>query len=284
MGKFRPAVARLVVAALALMALPLAIPSQKAYSAPAHWAEQVLSEAAYRGIVTGYPDGSIQPDRPVSRAEVCTMLVRMLGEQEAADTAMRLFSSFVDVNVNYWAKGYLEVAREKGIFLGDSGDLAAPDRSVTRAEAVTMLDRCATSLGLTLADAIKPAFPDSSQIPAWASSSVARLSSAGVVLGDPDGRFYPSRGLTRAEAATLTLRLLALMGRRWDLAGAYGGLSPARTEIYVDCQGQRLSVPVAASPDVFTSGSRSDLASLVLGSRVGVIIVSGSVRLVAEIT
>ena|GEM_PF-6632182 len=252
-------------------------------SAPAHWADQALSEGIVHGILQGYPDGSLQPDRPVTRGELCTMIIRMLGEEEAAKTARRLLSSFRDVDENHWAKGYLEVAREKGIFKGDAGDTAAPDRGVTRAEAATMIDRCISSLGVPIGSVSRAEFLDAGDIPSWAQESIGRLAGAGVVVGDVDGRFYPGRSLTRAEAATLTLRVLGLAGRRWSMVGRFRGMSQDNTRLYLEAQGQGVSLPLnIAELEVYgRDGSRAAVSAIGQGSEIGVLLKDGQVRLAA---
>lgn len=42
-----------------------------------HWAERAIRRAISRGIMLGYPDGSFQPDRGVTRAELAVILDRM---------------------------------------------------------------------------------------------------------------------------------------------------------------------------------------------------------------
>ncbi|NSW81715.1 MAG: S8 family serine peptidase [Syntrophothermus sp.] len=43
------------------------------------WARQDLAEAVRRGLVAGYPDGTLRPNQPVTRAEMAAMLVRAFG-------------------------------------------------------------------------------------------------------------------------------------------------------------------------------------------------------------
>lgn len=45
------------------------------------WAAGAVAEAARRGLVSGYPDGSFRPGAPVSRAEAATAIVRLLEER-----------------------------------------------------------------------------------------------------------------------------------------------------------------------------------------------------------
>lgn len=42
-----------------------------------HWAEKAIRRCMERGLLKGYPDGSFQPDKPVTRAELATVLDRM---------------------------------------------------------------------------------------------------------------------------------------------------------------------------------------------------------------
>ena len=42
-----------------------------------HWAEKAIRRCIERGLLKGYPDGSFQPDKPVTRAELAVILDRM---------------------------------------------------------------------------------------------------------------------------------------------------------------------------------------------------------------
>lgn len=42
-----------------------------------HWAEKAIRRCMERGLLKGYPDGSFGPDKPVTRAELATVLDRM---------------------------------------------------------------------------------------------------------------------------------------------------------------------------------------------------------------
>lgn len=42
-----------------------------------HWAEKAIRQCMERGLLRGYPDGSFQPDKPVTRAELAVILDRM---------------------------------------------------------------------------------------------------------------------------------------------------------------------------------------------------------------
>ncbi|MCI2047605.1 MAG: S-layer homology domain-containing protein [Faecalibacterium sp.] len=43
-----------------------------------HWAEDIIQELAERGIIAGYPDGTVKPDNIITRGEFCALLARYL--------------------------------------------------------------------------------------------------------------------------------------------------------------------------------------------------------------
>ena len=47
-----------------------------------HWAEKEIRRCMERGVMKGYPDGSFQPDKPVTRAELAVILDRLNKEDD----------------------------------------------------------------------------------------------------------------------------------------------------------------------------------------------------------
>ena len=47
-----------------------------------HWAEKSIRRCMERGLLQGYPDGSFQPDKPVTRAELAVILDRLDKEDD----------------------------------------------------------------------------------------------------------------------------------------------------------------------------------------------------------
>ena len=47
-----------------------------------HWAEKEIRRCMGRGLLRGYPDGSFQPDKPVTRAELAVILDRLDKEDD----------------------------------------------------------------------------------------------------------------------------------------------------------------------------------------------------------
>ncbi|WP_063847540.1 glycosyl hydrolase family 8 [Bacillus sp. FJAT-28004] len=105
-------------------------------SAISEWAVKAVSQAVELGIVSGYEDGSFQPNAPISRAEMAVMIANGMNI-EADATAIPGFAD--DNEIPGWAKKAVESAKKNGIVQGRSGNLFVPNAIASRAEAVTML-------------------------------------------------------------------------------------------------------------------------------------------------
>lgn len=89
------------------------------------------------GLMSGDQYGNFNPDNTVTRAEMATIVCRMLGETEELPSDDR----FPDVPVGHWANGYVSKAAELGIVTGYDTGLFGPTDEVTYEQAVTMLVR-----------------------------------------------------------------------------------------------------------------------------------------------
>ncbi len=100
---------------------------------------QAVSYLASYGIFSGYGDGSFRPEAPVTRAQLAVLLHRcqfappvgLYGDGEP----------FADVPADHWAFGYIHSAKVLGWMQGGSDGLFHPEEAVTRAQAVTALNR-----------------------------------------------------------------------------------------------------------------------------------------------
>ena len=92
------------------------------------------------GVVNGYEDGSYQPEKVVTRAEMAKLLVVALG-LDAGASLLEGTSSFDDVATTHWATGYIAVAVQYGLIKGDGDGNFRPDDTVNYAEVATMVLR-----------------------------------------------------------------------------------------------------------------------------------------------
>ena len=113
----------------------------------ANWATGYVATAIKEGIIKGYDDGTIQPERVITRGEMVAIIVRMLGIQvEGAKAA------FKDVDDTLWSAPYICAAAELGFVNGYEDGSFRPDKNITRAEAFTIYNRV-----LKFVDALKAA-------------------------------------------------------------------------------------------------------------------------------
>lgn len=88
------------------------------------------------GIISGYEDGSFQPDKNITRAEFSKMAVCAMGynyfECEIDD-------SFTDVGLSYWGKDYIYISKKLGIVHGTTETTFEPEKNITYEQAIKML-------------------------------------------------------------------------------------------------------------------------------------------------
>ncbi|MBO9609398.1 MAG: S-layer homology domain-containing protein [Paenibacillaceae bacterium] len=175
-----------------------------------HWAKDVIVDLMKRGIVRGYDDGTIRPDRQLSRAEFTAMLVRSLQLAPIGDGGADDFGGIA----GHWAAPEIAMAAEARLVQADMLPFQ-PDAPITRTEMARIAGRALHGIGYR-ASAAKAAAPvtlsDLSGVSADDAASIADLVAAGIVGGYPDGTFRPDGTLTRAEACKVISILLQKQG------------------------------------------------------------------------
>ncbi|MCD1147755.1 S-layer homology domain-containing protein [Peptoniphilus sp. KCTC 25270] len=98
------------------------------------WYDVYVNAVVDKGIMKGYPDGSFQPNRPITRGELAKMLDAMDPENDG-------LAPFADI-VGHWAESSIHKAYGNARILGYPEDgTFRPDQSITRGETVAMLNR-----------------------------------------------------------------------------------------------------------------------------------------------
>ena len=104
------------------------------------WYEIAVDVLATLGVLEGYPDGGFHPDDYITRAEFAAIAARFAKALNIP--AARLHSlRFTDVPETHWAFSYIDDAADFGWIMGVCDGLFEPDRSITRAEAVAIVNR-----------------------------------------------------------------------------------------------------------------------------------------------
>ena len=98
------------------------------------WFNNAVSTLSKAGIIAGYEDGSFRPNGYITRAEFATIAARFF------DVTYNGKDLFPDIS-GHWAKDYINQAANKGFVNGYEDGTFKPDRNITRAEAVTLVNR-----------------------------------------------------------------------------------------------------------------------------------------------
>lgn len=84
--------------------------------------------------------GLFRPDENIKRSEFAKVAVETMGLGELAKSSMGK-TKYPDVVDNHWASGYINIATQQGVIIGDDEHNFRPDDSITYAEAMTILVR-----------------------------------------------------------------------------------------------------------------------------------------------
>ena len=98
------------------------------------WHNTAISTMAKLGIVKGRNAEAFDPDAPITRAEFATICARF------DKTQISTGSNFTDIS-GHWAEKYIERAATLGWIAGYSDGTFRPGNYITRAEAMTMINR-----------------------------------------------------------------------------------------------------------------------------------------------
>ena len=97
------------------------------------WCNRAIATLTNMGIIKGYTDGSFQPNKSITRAELATIIARFA----KLDVNTKTFS---DIN-GHWAQKSIELAAGNGWINGYTDGTFRPNKSIIRAETFAMINR-----------------------------------------------------------------------------------------------------------------------------------------------
>ena len=149
------------------------------------WFNHAISTLSSMGIVKGNPDGTFNPDAPITRAEFAAIAARF------DDKNTNTTSNFSDI-ASHWAKDEIGVAANKGWINGYPDSTFRPDQYITRAEAMTLVNRVLNRLPEKsedlLDDMIK--WPDNADASVWYYLAVQEATNSHDYSGKSDADKY----------------------------------------------------------------------------------------------
>jgi hypothetical protein len=99
------------------------------------WFNNAVSTMSKAGIINGYPDKTFLPQNEITRAEFATIAARF--DSSEPDTSG---SKLTDI-AGHWAEKYIKKAEALGYVTGYEDGSFKPDQPITRAEAMTLINR-----------------------------------------------------------------------------------------------------------------------------------------------
>ena len=170
----------------------------------AGWTENsvpaILNGDDHFAYIQGYNDGTVRPNTPVTRAQVATILFRLLDE-DVRDKYLTETNTFTDVAADYWANTAISTMASLGVFKGRTADRFDPNAPITRGEFAAVCARFDDSSVQS-----SNAFSDIDGY--WAKQEILRAAALGWVQGYQDGTFRPTASITRAQVVTMINRVL----------------------------------------------------------------------------
>lgn len=181
-----------------------------------YWALPFITELSRRGVITGFSDGSFQPDQPLTRTQYAALLEKVLLDANQNQIA------FSDVPANFWGAQAVDEAVKAGFLKGYPNETFQPDQPISKMQVLLSLAN-----GFRLPQSANPdptlqVFQDREQIPDWAKPAVAAAAESGVVVNYPNrDQFNPNQPATRAEVAAMLYQALTATGQLQPIQSNY---------------------------------------------------------------
>ncbi len=168
----------------------------------ADWYHEAVDFAVEEGLFNGMTDTTFEPNTPMTRAMLVTVLWRYDGEPREGTNV------FTDVPGGQWYTRAVAWAAENGIVGGLGNDRFDPNGRITREQLAAILFRYSVYKGYNTDqyDSMT-GFPDRNKVSAWAKESYGWAVGAGLISGN-GGRLDPQGSATRAQVATILMRFI----------------------------------------------------------------------------
>ena len=170
------------------------------------WAEASIEFLSRYSIVTGSGGGNYSPGLSIKRCDFVLMLCRTFQFSPVTGP------SFPDVPANTYYADALSTAKALGIVKGDDKGSFNPNATLTRQDAMVMLQRALTAAKITTptvsAQVLNALYKDGAHVSSYAQSAMASMVQMGVIKGDDKGMLNPRASIRRAEMAVILHRVL----------------------------------------------------------------------------
>ena len=163
---------------------------------PSSWAAEQVSAAIGANLVP--TPLQTRYTQAITRAEFCALAVALYENVLEEIAGRKTFADTDDINVEKMAA--------IGVVTGIGNNRFAPDDTLTREQAATMLSRLGEAIGMQLYER-PPVFYDNSDISDWAFREVGQMQFAEIMGGIGNNIFSPKGNFTREQSIITMLRL-----------------------------------------------------------------------------
>jgi len=176
---------------------------------PGQWFTDTIDQLAAEGLMKGLGEDFFGPDNAITRAQIVELLYRYDGQNS---TDAERTNTFTDVADDAWYAASVEWAYANNIVDGYLEGDFRPDNQISRQEMAKIIDCFLNYRGnpLPAGEDCSEAFADGDQIDPWALEFVNAVVASGLIQGDELGNVMPRATATRAQFATILLRMRQL--------------------------------------------------------------------------
>ncbi len=170
------------------------------------WYYDAVKYVVNNGLMNGMGNNEFQPNAPMTRAMLVTVLWRYVGEPMEGENI------FADVPEGTWYTDAVAWAAENGIVNGTSPTTFDPEGYITREQIATILYRYCSQQGIdTSKRADLSIFPDGDMTSNYALETLSWANAEGLINGTKVGSTVyldPQGNATRAQVATILMRFI----------------------------------------------------------------------------
>ncbi|MBR5640798.1 MAG: S-layer homology domain-containing protein [Firmicutes bacterium] len=201
-----------LIAALALLFASVVPAFAEGFSdLEGHWSQTFMEKLVEKGIMAGYTDGTIKPDKTVSAAEAFVMLANLYDLKDAAKE--EIYKDYGDKVAELsdvsWANNQLAICMAAGIITeSELKNITLSAEMPKQNLAVYMIRAIQRTEDAAKLNEAELEYKDAADITSKCLGSVALLTEMGVVSGDTEGNFTPKASVTRGVFATMLCNIL----------------------------------------------------------------------------
>ncbi len=167
------------------------------------WAKQQVEAVISDGIMQTDAEGNFNPDKPVSRIEFVSALLKILSND---NLDVNIKNNFSDINDKQEFFNDVLRSEQLGLVYGYPDGTFQPQKTMLKSETTSVISHITKDKYIDCA--ILDKYSDKNDIPSWAKIPYAKSINYGIYINHPDeNKLEPNRNITRAETAVLLTRL-----------------------------------------------------------------------------